>query len=67
MAIYTAKQIQNHDTNQLDEVSLVVNARREWIPARPINYQFDGKWLRLKLAWGVLTGKYDALNWDGLQ
>ena len=34
-----------------------------WVPARPIGGGFSWTW-RWKLAWGVLTGKYDALNWE---
>lgn len=33
----------------------------EWVPARPIGY-FILKY-RLKLAIGVFTGRYDALEW----
>lgn len=41
-----------------------VAARRadgRWTPARPM----DGPFLwRVKAAWGVLTGRYDALDWQ---
>ena len=37
----------------------------KWYPARPIG--FFSSWYRLKLAWGVLTGKYDVLKWPGNQ
>ena len=32
-----------------------------WIPARPLSY-----WCfrRFSLAWGVLTMRYDALDWE---
>jgi len=39
-----------------------------WRPSRPC--AFDGEWaweralVRLKIAWDVFTGKYDALNWN---
>lgn len=41
--------------------------RGKWGPARPVPY--DAGWyrnlkLRLKLAWGVFTGRYDALDWE---
>ena len=36
-----------------------------WVMARPIGY-FSLR-SRLKLAWGVFTGKYDALQWEGGQ
>ena len=32
----------------------------KWVPARPIGVA--GIVSRLKLAWGVLTGKYDAVK-----
>ena len=31
------------------------------VPARPEGYY--SLWNRLKLAWGVFTGKFDALQW----
>jgi len=34
------------------------------VPSRPDNHKFDSLFTRLKLAFGVLIGKYDALNWD---
>ena len=55
--IYTAKQIQNHETD-------CPNAQGDWVPARPINYLFDSWKDRLCCAWGVFTGKYDTLNWE---
>lgn len=35
-----------------------------WVPARPLRAPFV--W-RVRLAWGVLTGKYDALRWPAGQ
>lgn len=37
----------------------------DWIPARPCGY--CGFFYRVKAAWGVFTGKYDALKWGGGQ
>lgn len=34
-----------------------------WVPARSHGY-YSFK-TRIKLAWGVFTGKYDALRWPG--
>lgn len=37
---------------------------RRWLPVRP--YELDDGWRwyrRLKLAWGVFTGRYDAFDW----
>jgi hypothetical protein len=31
--------------------------------ARPTNHHYDSLWFRIKLAFGVLVGKYDALEW----
>lgn len=36
----------------------------EWVPARPMGYRSLGFWHNFKLAWGVFTGKYDAIKWD---
>jgi hypothetical protein len=33
-------------------------------PTRPIGFQGIALGRRLKLAWGVLTGKYDAVYWE---
>lgn len=32
-----------------------------YVPARPMRY--SGLWNRIKLAWFVFTGRYDALDW----
>lgn len=37
----------------------------KWCPARPLGY--PSFWSRIKLAWGVFTGKYDAVKWPGNQ
>jgi hypothetical protein len=37
-----------------------------WCPARPMGYQYSGTRNlknRLKLSWGVFSGKYDAFDW----
>ena len=35
-----------------------------WVPARPMGHNaFSWTW-RWKLAWCVLTGKYDVLVWE---
>lgn len=51
---YTANQIKNWD----------VSCSPYWLPARPKNYRVDGVFMRLKLAWRVLIGRYDALDWQ---
>jgi len=35
-----------------------------WVPARPLNLSMTPWWRRLCSAWGVLTGRYDALDWE---
>lgn len=35
-----------------------------WIPARPLGFQGFSLRTRLKLAWAVFTGKYDAVYWE---
>lgn len=54
MSKYTAKQIKNWDVQQAPD----------WKPARPINYRYESIFFRIRLAFGVLTGKYDALDWE---
>ena len=44
-----------------------MNTANKFYPARPENYKFDSIILRIKLAYGVLIGKYDALDWGCLQ
>ena len=35
-----------------------------WRVARPINYMCDTWLQRLRQAWGVLFGRYDAIDWS---
>jgi len=55
--IYTAKEIQKHETE-------LENPDGSWTPARPLNYICDTWKERLFHAWGVLTGKFDVLDWE---
>ena len=41
-----------------------VSGGKSWKPTRPLNYKFDGVTRRVKLAFGVLVGRYDALDWE---
>lgn len=44
-------------------VGVEINGR--YVAGRPLGWQgWSLKW-RLKLAWGVFVGKYDALKWEG--
>lgn len=52
---YTAKQIKNWDTDTR-------NKKGYWVPARP--YSDYSIWQGLKLSYGVLTNKYDVLDWE---
>jgi len=36
-----------------------------WVSARPINYRHAPILHRIKVAWRVFRGKYDALEWTG--
>lgn len=57
MARFTAKRIKEYDVlHQGDD--------KMWRPTRPINYIFESFMVRIKLAYGVLAGKYDALDWE---
>lgn len=63
MAKYTAKELKEHET--FSRVPMPKAKGAYWYPARPENYRFDGFFKRLKLAWGIFRGKYDALDWQG--
>jgi hypothetical protein len=54
--MYSASLIKKWDVDQQSESG-------EWIPARPIGTNIWPWTWRWKLAWDVLTGKCDALNW----
>ena len=57
MSKYTAKEIKDWDTD--------VQCRDyTWIPCRSENHKFESWETRFKNAWGVLIGKYDALDWQ---
>lgn len=46
-------------------MSTLVN--NQYVPARPVPFYHNpvkNTWTRIKLAVGVLTGKYDALDWE---
>lgn len=56
MPKFTVKEIQEWDVS----TDLGDPSAKTYVPCRPL----DGPFLwRLKAAWGVLTGKYDALDW----
>jgi len=55
--IYTAQEIQDWDTSTLVE-------GRGWLPARPVDYRLLRLLERIVSAYRVLTGKYDALDWE---
>lgn len=57
MAKYTAKQIKDWDVSCEDSFG-------KWKPCRALNFKYDTYLHRLKYAFGVLVGKYDALDWE---
>lgn len=61
------------NTPHLYQISDLVKQTREvatlhpeagWIPCRPIGFQGLSLRRRLALAWGVFTGRYDAIFWE---
>lgn len=61
MAKYNAEEFRDWG---LEKAARARNGR--YVLARPENYKFDGFVYRLKLAWMVLVGRYDAIEWaDG--
>lgn len=55
MPLFSVKEIQNYEVS-----TDLGNPQGPYVPARP----HDGPLIwRIKAAWGVLIGKYDALDW----
>ena len=54
---YTPTQIQQWDVQ-------VGTDDGNWIPARTVNHRFESWINRIKNAIGVLTGRYDVLDWE---
>ena len=60
MALYRAKTIK-----QMWECEKVYHPKlKEWIPSRPHGFKMDSIRKRMKWAWGVLVGRYDAVDWQ---
>lgn len=59
--LWTLKGLENHQ----DVVGIETEQGGKWVPARPLG--LDTLPNRIKLAWAVFTGKYDALKWPGGQ
>ena len=53
--LYTSNDIKHWDTEKELDTG-------QWVPTRPYHLN-PGLSERLRLAWGVFTGKYDALLW----
>ena len=53
--LYTAKAIRKWNVDH------EITPGGTWAPARPLTY-----WSlrRIRIAWGVLIGRYDALDWE---
>jgi len=57
--VFTASEIANWHVSEEVEPG-------KWRPARPCSFWgFRHSLTRLRIAWHVFTGKYDALNWQG--
>ena len=57
--VFTASEIVNWHVSEEAEPG-------KWRPARPCSFCGMRHFItRLRIAWRVLTGKYDALNWQG--
>ncbi len=54
--LYAVKQLKDWSTDT--EIHAGV-----WVPARPMGYPGIRLWYTFKLAFGVLIGKYDAVEW----
>ena len=49
--------------NEFKNIDTMANINGKWVPARAMGFYSLPS--RLKLAWNVFTGKYDALKWEG--
>lgn len=56
-----------YDVQELrtDWPAACINGR--WVVARPVNFQCQTIWERLREAWGVFRGRYDAIRWPSGQ
>jgi hypothetical protein len=54
---YVPEKDENNNNN-----NVALTFSENWFPVRP--KPKGGFFTRLELAWGVFTGKYDALKWD---
>lgn len=52
---------------QLNETTETTHLNGYWVPARSLTQERFMLWTRLKIAWGVFTGRYDALDWTGVR
>jgi hypothetical protein len=57
---YTARQIKSWD------VFRGSNFSNNYYPSRSLNHTLESLRSRIRNAWGVLIGKYDALDWEEL-
>ena len=56
--LHHVEDLEKHDC--LAEVA--VDGNKRWVAARPLGWPSLKS--RVCLAWGVFTGKYDALKWE---
>ena len=59
----TAPQLVNFKTFDRPETMKQVGLDR-WVPARDYRLPELALMRRLRLAWGVFTGRYDAFDWE---
>lgn len=57
--LYTPESLDKWDVS----VNIGETIKGNWVKARPLSINSLSK--RIKLSWGVFTGKYDALHWNG--
>jgi hypothetical protein len=57
---YTATEIKNWDVS----AGRTSHGITVWKPARSLNHTCESWISRIKNAYGVLTGRYDALDWE---
>lgn len=55
VTLWTLKDL----SQNVNETSKCIDGK--WVPARPMGY--DSMFCKIKLAWGVILGKYDVVEW----
>lgn len=63
--VFTAQALKDWDVEmKIERPSAILGPKDIWVPARPESLSGLNLVQRLRVAWAVFTGKYDAVDWD---